>query len=148
VLTAVVRPNPYDAATTAFDDASAVLGWAADHAGELDADPDRLIVAGHGGGAALAAAVALHARDQWWPAIARQLLIHADLDAWQASVPYASSLRDTQLEGAPPATVVTGRGDDGACFAERLRAAGVAVDELAGGDDALPELARTVRALV
>jgi acetyl esterase len=148
VLTVVVHATPYDAATTAFDDASAVLGWSADHAGELDADPDRLVVAGHAGGAALAAAVALHARDQWWPAVAGQLLIEPDLDAWPASVPYASSLRETPLDGAPPATVVTGRRDDGAFLAERLRTAGVAVDELIAGADAPPDLGRTLRALV
>jgi acetyl esterase/lipase len=149
VLTAAVRPAPYDLACTAFDDASAVLGWAADHAEELDADPERLVVAGHGGGAALAAAVTLHARDQWWPAISRQVLIHPDLDAWQASVPYASSLRAAPLEGAAPATIVSGTGDDGRCLAARLREAGVEVEELthdAAADAELPgRLARTLR---
>jgi acetyl esterase/lipase len=151
VLTAAVRAAPYDLSSTAFDDASAVLGWAADHADELDADPERLVVAGHGGGAALAAAVTLHARDQWWPAIARQLLIHPDLDAWQESVPYASSLRAAPLEGAAPATVVSGvrAGDDGRCLAARLCEAGVEVEELAhdGTADAelVGRLARTLR---
>lgn len=151
VLTAAVRSTPFDLGTTAFDDASAVLGWAADHADELDADPGRLVVAGHGGGAALAAAVTLHARDQWWPAISRQLLIQPDLDAWQASVPYASSLRAAPLEGAAPATVVSGvrAGDDGRCLAGRLSEAGVEVEELVhdgGADtDLLGRLARTLR---
>jgi acetyl esterase/lipase len=130
VLTAAIRPAAFDLAATPLDDASAVLGWAADHAGELDADPDRLLVAGEGAGAALAAAVTLHARDEWWPAIARQVLIQPDLDAWNASVPYASSLRDAPLTGAAPATVVSGDGDDGRCLAARLRAAGVEVEEL------------------
>jgi acetyl esterase/lipase len=151
VLTAAVRATPYDLASTAFDDASAVLGCAADHADELDADPERLVVAGHGGGAALAAAVTLHARDQWWPAISRQVLIHPDLDAWQASVPYASSLRAAPLEGAAPATVVSGlrAGDDGRCLAARLCEAGVEVEELLheGAADAalLERLAHTLR---
>jgi acetyl esterase/lipase len=131
-LTATLRSAPYDLASTVLDDASVVLGWAADHADELDADPERLIVAGHGGGAALAAAVALHARDAWWPAISRQVLIHPDLDAWEASVPHASTLREAPLAGAAPATVVTGAGtdDDGRCLAARLSAAGVEVEEL------------------
>ena len=149
VLAADVRSTPFDLASTAFDDASAVLGWAADHASELDADPDRLVVAGDGAGAALAAAVTLHARDQWWPAILRQVLIHPDIGAWSASVPYASSLRDAPLEGAAPATVVGGRADDGACLAARLRDAGVDVEELAGADAAdatlLARVARTLR---
>jgi len=152
VLTAEVRSAASDFASTAFDDASATLGWAADHAEELDADPDRLLVAGYGAGAALAAAVTLHARDQWWPAVARQVLIHPDLDAWSASVPYASSLRVASLAGAAPATVVSGRDDDGACLAGRLRDAAVEVEELRhdGAADAelLAGLARTLRGRV
>jgi acetyl esterase/lipase len=147
VLTADVRSTPLDVASSAFEDASAVLGWAADHAEELDADPGRLVVAGDGAGAALAAAVALHARDEWWPAISRQVLIHPDLDAWRASVPYASSLREAALDGSAPATIVTGGDDHGACLAARLRDAGVAVDELHDVDPAVPELARTLRDL-
>jgi acetyl esterase/lipase len=146
VLTAAVRSSPYDLDATAFDDASAVLGWAADHADELDADPDRLVVAGHGSGAALAAAVTLHARDDWWPAIARQVLIHPHLDAWHPSVPYASSLRAAPLAGAAPATVVSGVRDDGRCLAARLTEAGVEVEELPGDDAELfGRLARTLR---
>ncbi len=150
VLAAHVRSAPSDPVSTAFDDASAVLGWAADHAEELDADPGRLVVAGEGAGAALAAAVTLHARDEWWPAIARQILIHPDLDVWQASVPYASSLRAAALEGASPATVVSDGADGGRCLAARLREAGVELEELYcdGVADAelLASLVRTLRA--
>jgi len=132
VLSAPPRSGPTEPASTAFDDAAAVLGWAADHADELDADPGRLVVGGEGAGAALAAAVTLHARDQWWPAIGRQVVIHPELDAWSASVPYASSLRGAPLAGAPPATVVSGAapGDGGRVYAARLREAGVEVEEL------------------
>jgi hypothetical protein len=132
VLSAPPRFGPAEPASTAFDDAAAVLGWAADHAEELDADPGRLVVCGERAGAALAAAVTLHARDQWWPAIARQVLIHPELDAWRASVAYASSLRTAPLAGAAPATVVCGEAgsDGGRAFATRLREAGVEVDEL------------------
>ena len=132
VLAVAPRSVPADPASTAFDDATTVLGWAADHAAELDADPARLVVAGQGAGAALAAATALHARDEWWPAIGCQLLIHPQLDAWQASVPYASSLRTAPLAGAPPATVVWGSpfGDSGRDFAARLRSARVEVEEV------------------
>ena len=133
VLSAPPRSGPAEPASTAFDDAASVLGWAADHAEELDADPGRIVVGGEGSGAALAAAVTLHARDEWWPAVGRQVLIHPELDAWQASVPYASSLRTAPVEGAPPATVVSGGGpaDGGPALAGRLRAAGVEVEELA-----------------
>jgi acetyl esterase len=51
----------------AVQDAATALEWAADHAAELDADPARLLVAGEGLGAGLAAAVCLHARDQGSP---------------------------------------------------------------------------------
>ncbi|HSK38042.1 MAG TPA: alpha/beta hydrolase fold domain-containing protein, partial [Actinomycetota bacterium] len=59
----------------AVQDAATALEWAADHAAELDADPARLLVAGEGFGAGLAAAVCLHARDQGWPIVGRQLLL-------------------------------------------------------------------------
>ena len=149
VLTADVRATPFEVSSTAFDDADAVVGWAADHAEEIDADPGRLVVAGEGSGAALAAAVTLHARDEWWPAISRQILIHPDLDAWRASVPYASSLRDAPLAGAAPATIVTGAEDHGCCLAARLRDADVTVEELRddgrGAAELLAELAHTLR---
>jgi len=136
VLSAVPRSGPDEPASTAFDDAAAVLGWAADHAEELDADPGRLIVGGEGAGAALAAAVTLHARDEWWPAIARQLLIHPELGAWRASVPYASSLRTAPVAGAAPATVVSGSAvdDGGRRLAARLRKSDVDVEELRHDD--------------
>jgi hypothetical protein len=52
-----------------FDEAVATVEWAADHAGELGADARRLLIAGEGAGAGLAAAVAAHARHQGWPAL-------------------------------------------------------------------------------
>ncbi len=48
-------------------DAVLAAEWAGDHARELGADPARLLVAGDGTGAALAAAVAAHARERGWP---------------------------------------------------------------------------------
>jgi acetyl esterase len=56
-------------------DAILATDWAADHAGELGADPDRLLLAGEGDGAELAAAVASHARDRGWPP-----LVHLAID--------------------------------------------------------------------
>jgi acetyl esterase len=50
-------------------DGTTVLEWAAEHAAELGADPSRLFVAGLGAGAAVAAAVAAHARAARWPAV-------------------------------------------------------------------------------
>ena len=89
------------------------MEWAADHAHQLGADPDRLVVAGGG----LAAAVALHARDEGWPPLSRQVLIGPDLTGWPRWT--ADS-----LSGVAPATVVNAPG-----YAARLRAAGVEVEE-------------------
>ena len=101
-------------------DARAATEWAADHAAELGADSGRLLLGGAGRPGGLATAVAMHARDQGWPPIARQLLISPDLDG-------EIDLR-AGLAGVAPATVVAG--PDGNRLADRLRADGVAVQEL------------------
>jgi hypothetical protein len=100
--------------TTALDLATIALEWVGDHAQLLGADPDQLLVAG----GALAAQVALHARDEGWPPLARQLLFGPERAGW----PSASA----SLAGAAPATVVDAPG-----YASRLREAGVEVEELA-----------------
>ena len=99
--------------TAAFDVATIAVEWAADHAIHVGADADRLVVAGGG----LAAAVALHARDEGWPRLARQVLIGPEGSGWPPL--------DADLSGAAPATVVDAPG-----YAARLRAAGVPVEEL------------------
>jgi acetyl esterase len=133
VLLACVRLAPDREDPTALRDATTALEWAADHAGELYADPERLLIGGVGTGAAIAAALALNARDQRWPAIARQVLIRPDFAA------YAGPLRATSLAGVAPATVITsGRGarhDVGTRYAALLREAGVDVEELHHDDD-------------
>lgn len=63
--------------------------------------------------------VALFARDNKWPPIVRQVLV----DPHVALPPATAS-----LAGVAPATVVSGA--DGGRYAERLRRAGVEVDEL------------------
>jgi acetyl esterase len=50
-------------------DGTAVLEWAAEHAAEIGADPGRLLVAGEGAGAAVAAAVAAEALAAGWPSV-------------------------------------------------------------------------------
>jgi acetyl esterase/lipase len=56
-------------------EAHATLAWAADHAGELGADPDRLAVVGVGSGAALAERVVELATDEGWPPLRHVALI-------------------------------------------------------------------------
>lgn len=108
--------------------------WAADHAAELDADPDRLLVGGEGAGGALAAGVACHARDHGWPPITRQVLVRPEF----GGSPLARS-----LAGVAPATVLTSGPDR---YAARLREAGVEVEELQV-DDPQRGLAELVAAL-
>jgi hypothetical protein len=99
--------------TPSVEVATVAVEWAADHAKQLGADPERLLVAG----GRLAATTALYARDQAWPVISRQVLIGPELSGW--------SPRGVSLTGVAPATVVNARG-----YAARLREAGVDVDEL------------------
>jgi len=107
--------------------AVAVLEWAAAHAAELDADPERLLVAGAAAGGGLAAAVACAARDQGWPPIARQVLICPRVSDWPS-----------RYGGLAPATIVTTGSAlaavDGRRYASGLRQVGVEVDELAYPD--------------
>ena len=69
--------HPYPAP---LDDASAVLGWVADKAGELGVDPARLAVAGSSAGGALAARLAQDAVDGSLPPVVFQLLHQPVLD--------------------------------------------------------------------
>lgn len=102
----------------------AALEWAAEHAGELGADPGQLIVGGQRAGAERAAQLAVQARDSGWPALRRQALV---LPAFTAD-PIARS----HLAGTAPATIVTtgARQDAASRYAAALREAGVEVREL------------------
>jgi acetyl esterase/lipase len=117
------------------------LGWAAEHARELGAQEDRLVVAGQLAGAARAARLAIDVRDSGWPVLRRQVLVRP---AFTQPCPVP-----LHLAGSAPATIVTAgrRGDDGSRYAAALRDAGVEVQELvSGAQRALPlqELARTL----
>jgi acetyl esterase/lipase len=63
--------------TACPDTALTALEWTADHATQLEADPDAVLVGGIGRGAALAATVARTARDNGWPELAGQVLLPA-----------------------------------------------------------------------
>lgn len=126
--------NPFPAA---FDDAYAVLTWAAENAAELGIDQDRIAVGGHSAGGGIAAGVALRARDEQGPRICFQLLNQPGLDdrqetwsartftdtpwmnhekvasAWQhylggaPATRYAAPARAEDLSGLPPAYVAS-----------------------------------------
>jgi alpha/beta hydrolase fold len=67
--------------TSCPDTAATALEWAADHAAQLEADPDTVLLGGVGNGGALAAQVAVDARERGWPVLAGDVLL---LDADQS----------------------------------------------------------------
>jgi acetyl esterase/lipase len=96
------------------------LEWLADHAGELGAGSGHLVLAG----GARAARLAVTARDNGWPQLHRQVLIHPRFGP-EHPVPF-------DVTGVAPATVICGddRRDDGRRYAALLREAGVRVTEV------------------
>jgi acetyl esterase len=65
---------------TGFEDCYAALEWLAANATALELDMSKLAVAGESAGGALAAAVAIAARDRDGPALAYQQLLYAVID--------------------------------------------------------------------
>lgn len=63
-----------------FEDCYAATVWAHEHAGEFGGDPERVAVGGGSAGGALAAAVALRARDEGGPPLVFQMLLYPVLD--------------------------------------------------------------------
>lgn len=139
------------------DDAEAATLWAAEHAAELGADPRHVVVAGDSAGGTLAAAVARRVPGRItrqvlvYPPLAPpgptgypannegHLLTHADM-AWfwqhylsgHEPTPDAAPLLGADVTGLPPASIAVAGfdplHDEGATYAERLRAAGVDVE--------------------
>ena len=85
--------HPYPAAV---EDVWAATQWAAEHAGELGADPERLAVAGDSAGGNLAAVVAQLARDAGGPPIRFQLLWYP-ATTWDTSLPSFTENADAPI---------------------------------------------------
>jgi acetyl esterase/lipase len=141
VVSVGYRLAPEHRFPAAVDDAYAAVMWTAEHADELDIQPQHIAVGGHAAGAGLAAAVALRARDEGRPVIRFQLLNQPQLDDRQATwsarhfidtpfmtrdkvsaswrhylgcapaSPYAAPARATDLSGLPPAYIATAEFD-------------------------------------
>jgi acetyl esterase len=149
VVSVDYRLAPEHKFPTAVEDSYAALLWIVDHADGLGVDASRVAVGGGSAGGNLAAAVALMARDRSGPPLVLQVLEIAVLDlsrpgraettelylgdAREATNPYASPLFAADLSGLPPAVVMSAEFDalreEDAEYAERLRQAGVAVEE-------------------
>lgn len=69
--------HPFPAAP---EDCYAAVKWAAEHASELNGNPNNIIVGGDSAGGALSAAVTLMARDLQGPKIAKQILMYPVID--------------------------------------------------------------------
>ncbi|GHH00567.1 hypothetical protein Srubr_24650 [Streptomyces rubradiris] len=89
--------NPFPAGP---EDCYAALRWLADHSDELGVDPARLGVAGCSAGGALAASVALMARDRKGPGLALQLLTCPVIDD-RMDTPSARSFHGTPVWSTP-----------------------------------------------
>lgn len=80
VVSVDYRLAPEHKFPAATDDCLAATRWAAAQAAELDADPDRLVVAGDSAGGNMAAVTALRIRDEGGPRLCGQLLIYPVTD--------------------------------------------------------------------
>ena len=127
--TVLAIPSPRE---TDRDYELAALGWAVEHAAELGAHPQQLMVAGEGPGGARAASLALRARDSGWPRLRRQILVDP-IFTQTCPMPFL-------LTGVAPATVISSdkRIDDGNRYTARLRASGIEVDVLRCSPAILP----------
>jgi acetyl esterase/lipase len=85
--------HPYPAA---IDDAWAATQWVAEHGSELDADPDRLAVAGDSAGGTISAVIAQRARDNGGPPILFQLLWYPST-LWDPSLPSFTENADAAI---------------------------------------------------
>lgn len=94
VIAADYRLAPEAAFPAAFEDCWTVFNWVIASAGELGIDPGRVAVAGASAGGALAAAVALKARDTQSPPPCLQLLLYPVIDDRMAT-PSMAAFVDT-----------------------------------------------------
>lgn len=76
VISVEYRLAPEHKYPAALEDAFAATKYISEHADEFEVDAEKLVIAGDSAGGNLAAAVALKARDEGGPRIAKQILIY------------------------------------------------------------------------
>lgn len=155
------RRAPEHKFPAAPEDAYAAYLYTLQHAKEWGGDPQRVAVGGESAGGNLATVVSLMARDKKAQMPVHQLLVYPVVDndmnrpsyqqnanakplnkpmmAWffkhygaDPKSPYALPLKNAQLQGLPPATVIGAEidplRDEGKAYADKLQQAGVKVD--------------------
>jgi acetyl esterase len=80
VVSVDYRLAPEHKFPAALDDCVFATRWAAEHASEMQADADRIVIGGDSAGGNLAAAAALRLRDEGGPPLRGQLLIYPVTD--------------------------------------------------------------------
>jgi acetyl esterase len=100
VVSVDYRLAPAHPFPAAVEDCLATLTWAAEHATELGADPERIAVIGESAGGNLSAVMTIMAREQGGPAIAHQTLLYPAVDL-------TGAIRDTPSYRNHPGIVLT-----------------------------------------
>jgi acetyl esterase len=94
VVSVDYRRAPEHKYPAAAEDCYSALAWAADNAGNLLIDSNRLAVAGDSAGGNLAAAAALMARDRGGPPVRLQVLIYPVIDSTAKRNDYPSKIEN------------------------------------------------------
>jgi acetyl esterase/lipase len=103
-LSVEYRRAPEFPAPTPVTDCCAGLQWLVANAPELGVDTDRIAVMGDSGGGGIAASLAIYARDEGGPAIAKQILVYPMLDDRNTApdpelTPFATWTYDDNITG-------------------------------------------------